>query len=740
MTANVLLAPYPQFVGKDGYPLNDGYVYIGEPNLSPQDNPKVAYWDEGMTIPAAQPIRLSGGYMMHNGTPGRIYTDGVCSMIVLDKRKVFVYQDQSVIDMNSLQSLIARDNLRLPNYEELRAYSGPATIVDLTDAGIAGRFYRRGSAAANGVTVFKDALNRSWERTYSGPVIATWSEAKGDGIADDTAAWVKLLDLNATEGIDGGGKTYKIASRITKTLDRAYIRNAKFTTNTSYTQDAGFTLTCPDVEIDAEFDGGRKTYKTGMEAWKVFTSYAGTDSIEPVTDPFFNVIALGSTSSIRVPRLTAKNVASEAAIRVRTYGNVFCGDLNFSNCANKTLHVYHTNDNGVTQGGSTFVASAVTKDCGILPQNFLVDGVAKTRSDNYAPQGAFNLIVSFGSFILKSAVVHNYGASGVTPDRNKLFQGGSISITHTDSDAWTNNPSGAFWDEACDVCNVDSLYVSVMDRDPRDYTSLDSSAVQIFKTNNQSINIGKMVITCNEVKSVVTRLIRVSLAGKNKVNVDNFSVRGKPRVHSIFCREMTSPAVSTTLNFGAGSIAEGDIYFDGVENISFDNVDAGASGLTYEGRSLNSFKFSASSISSITGSSNVGKFNIGQGSTVNGNVTVGGVFGSAVVSGVDRVEGYMQFNNGKTLSITGNGRILSYIKILDVNIFNVSANAEIRTSVSSPIVWVAPSAESNVLSGVVVDNNLTITTGTTGAGYVLVPSGLTGVIQQANNRQFNSPA
>lgn len=212
MTANVLLAPYPQFVGKDGYPLNDGYVYIGEPNLSPQDNPKVAYWDEGMTIPAAQPIRLSGGYMMHNGTPGRIYTDGVCSMIVLDKRKVFVYQDQSVIDMNSLQSLIARDNLRLPNYEELRAYSGPATIVDLTESGIAGRFYVVASGIDNGGTLIVGADGRKWKRLFTGSVSPLWFEAFGNNLGDDTEGIQKAI--NSYPHIDMSGMSWKITGKI----------------------------------------------------------------------------------------------------------------------------------------------------------------------------------------------------------------------------------------------------------------------------------------------------------------------------------------------------------------------------------------------------------------------------------------------------------------------------------------------------------------------------------------------
>ncbi len=44
------------------------------------------------------------------------------------------------------------NSVRRKDYTELSAYTGPATIIDITDAGIAGRFYRRGNAAANGIT------------------------------------------------------------------------------------------------------------------------------------------------------------------------------------------------------------------------------------------------------------------------------------------------------------------------------------------------------------------------------------------------------------------------------------------------------------------------------------------------------------------------------------------------------------------------------------------------------------
>ena len=89
--------------------------------------------------------------------------------------------------------------VRLQDYAELENYSGKASAVDITNPGIAGRFYRRGSAAANGGTVIKDALGRSWGREYEGRVKAAWFGVSVD--APDNKAALQLA-LNAALEIE----------------------------------------------------------------------------------------------------------------------------------------------------------------------------------------------------------------------------------------------------------------------------------------------------------------------------------------------------------------------------------------------------------------------------------------------------------------------------------------------------------------------------------------------------------
>ena len=91
MSALSIRPPYPAFAGADGQPLDDGYIWIGTANLSPQVNQIAVYWDAALAIPAVQPIRTSGGYPVYQGTPSRFYTSSDYSIQVLDAKGSVVY-------------------------------------------------------------------------------------------------------------------------------------------------------------------------------------------------------------------------------------------------------------------------------------------------------------------------------------------------------------------------------------------------------------------------------------------------------------------------------------------------------------------------------------------------------------------------------------------------------------------------------------------------------------------------
>lgn len=92
MSALSIQVPFPVFNDRDGQPLDNGYVWIGAPNLPSQTNPVNVYFDDALTQIAPQPLRTINGYISNAGTPAQIYIDGVgFSILVQDSKGTMVY-------------------------------------------------------------------------------------------------------------------------------------------------------------------------------------------------------------------------------------------------------------------------------------------------------------------------------------------------------------------------------------------------------------------------------------------------------------------------------------------------------------------------------------------------------------------------------------------------------------------------------------------------------------------------
>jgi hypothetical protein len=602
--------------------------------------------------------------------------------------------------------------------------------------------------------------------------------AVGDGLVDDTAAIQLAMDA-ATDGqwVDGIGKTYKITDVINCTNTVVKLRNANFVFNDDYSNqgrfnfNAGSGTTAMTIELEnINVDGGRGTYKTGNEPWTVFTTFAGYDSIQPALPSVFRVDSFNADTTVRVRNVNFYNVHADACVEINTYGTVFIDDCDYENISNKTFHVYHSPDDGVTQDGRTLVNNVYAQDVGMIPATFTVGGVAKVRADPYAPQGSFNFIVSHGDFTINNAIVWNYASCGVTADRNRSFNSSNVFIYHNDGNAFSNNPSGAFWLEDCKTSNISNLFVWVTDRDARDY-ALDSSLAQLFCKAGSQTNISNMVLLTNPTTPAVRKIVRGSISNNPSVNINNFFVYGlcASAANTVNFSLLPNSVVGLDVNLTNGYIRHGGIKIEQPLYVSVDNV-------TLYGDTLGGdISFEVSGNPGVTGSvgyANItsceiagditSTLNFTQALKVCNNKRIGGTVSSAASSGNAQVNDNAYIggsinlvglsatsgicnvlNNayigGTTTLVRGkNGRVSGNntqrrIEIKDVQTFEVVGNTA-KTDAAEPIIWVNPVTAANILAGVISSNNVLIKTGTVSAGYVTIAGGVSGVTDVNNNK------
>ncbi|MEN9885559.1 MAG: hypothetical protein RL758_137 [Pseudomonadota bacterium] len=100
-------SPYPQFFDTDGSPLDGGKLYFGVANQNPETSPITVYWDQSLTQPAAQPIRIANGYAARSGAPAMVYAAGDYSLTVKDRRGRLVFTAPNSADYSLGSSVSA---------------------------------------------------------------------------------------------------------------------------------------------------------------------------------------------------------------------------------------------------------------------------------------------------------------------------------------------------------------------------------------------------------------------------------------------------------------------------------------------------------------------------------------------------------------------------------------------------------------------------------------------------------
>lgn len=195
--------PYPLFADRDGKPLDQGYIYVGVAGANPETSPIQLYWDTGLTLAAAQPLRTVNGYIARNGTPAAVYAqaDSV-SMTVKDKGGVLISYTQSVASA-SLASVAAAQ---------------AAATAASNSAAAAAASAAAAAAAANGVlsqAQLEDYLSKI--RVPIGAIFP-WSTTTApygylicDGSAVSRTQYSDLFAvIGTTYGVGDGSTTYNL--------------------------------------------------------------------------------------------------------------------------------------------------------------------------------------------------------------------------------------------------------------------------------------------------------------------------------------------------------------------------------------------------------------------------------------------------------------------------------------------------------------------------------------------------
>lgn len=65
--------PVPIFLDARGAFIDDGNIYVGVANADPQVSPLQTYFDQNLTIPAAQPIKTLGGVIVNGTNPAQVF-------------------------------------------------------------------------------------------------------------------------------------------------------------------------------------------------------------------------------------------------------------------------------------------------------------------------------------------------------------------------------------------------------------------------------------------------------------------------------------------------------------------------------------------------------------------------------------------------------------------------------------------------------------------------------------------
>ncbi|WP_151753769.1 hypothetical protein [Acinetobacter soli] len=156
--------PFPSFYDIDGRPLDAGYVYLGEVGKNPEVYPVSAFWDESLTVPAAQPVRTRNGYFSKNGKPGKLFVGQMsCSITIKNKKGLVIYTDLHS-DLSFNQKYFINTVGTIAELQDAEVWDGRIVFVKEYNAntGVGGDFFKY-DATKSGINDYGYVIN-GWTR------------------------------------------------------------------------------------------------------------------------------------------------------------------------------------------------------------------------------------------------------------------------------------------------------------------------------------------------------------------------------------------------------------------------------------------------------------------------------------------------------------------------------------------------------------------------------------------------
>lgn len=188
--------PFPVFTGRDGQPLDEGRIYVGVANQDPITNPVALFWDEALSIPAAQPVVTSGGYPVFVGSPAKLYTNAAAvSVRVLDGAGALVYSAANLVGQGSVTSVAANGGSTGYAFTGSPITGAGTLVLEVDDADTA-----RGAigAAASGANADITSLLQSALIAETGTAAANTLGFRGLPVVNTIGKTLELTDIGKT--------------------------------------------------------------------------------------------------------------------------------------------------------------------------------------------------------------------------------------------------------------------------------------------------------------------------------------------------------------------------------------------------------------------------------------------------------------------------------------------------------------------------------------------------------------